>query len=356
MLLKDSSVYDRGRSMKTGTFVCTLALSATLLAPCDAGETLQRYEFRQIEMGAPFRITLYAADEAAANKAAEAAFERIDALEDIMSDYDPDSELMRLCRKSEPGEAVAVSDDLLHVLVRAQKLSKKTDGAFDVTVGPIVRLWRIARRKKELPPQQALQAALGKVGYQNVKLDRRAGTVELKKQGMRLDLGGIAKGYAGDEALEVLEKHDLPRALVDAGGDIVAGDPPPGKKGWRIGIASPVKPDEPPERFLQLQNAAVATSGDAYRFIEIDGTRYSHIVNPKTGVGLTVRRSVTVVAPKGISADAMASALSVLGPRRGIELVEQCKHTAALIAQQEDGRLRVVESREFAGWEISGSD
>src|SRR5262249_46531945 len=156
------------------------------------------------------------------------------------------------------------------------------------------------------------------VGYTNVRLGHIDRTVELLRAGMQLDLGGIAKGYAADEALSVLKRNGIDQALVAAGGDIAVSNAPPGTKGWRIGIA----PLENPSRYLQLQNAAVSTSGDAEQYVEIGGKRYSHIVDPKTGLGLVGRQSVTVVAPRGVLADGLTKVVSVLGPKRGFEIVE----------------------------------
>ena len=153
-----------------------------------------------------------------------------------MSDYDPESELRRLCDTAGERKAVHVSPELWKVLEHAQQVSRQSGGTFDVTVGPVVRLWRRARRQKELPSPQALRQARELVGYQFVRLDAGRQTVELLKKGMRIDLGGIAKGYAMDEALAVLQRHGITRALVEAGGDMRLGDPPPGRAGWRVGI------------------------------------------------------------------------------------------------------------------------
>jgi thiamine biosynthesis lipoprotein len=185
------------------------------------------------------------------------------------------------------------------------------------------------------------------VGYKKLALDCRAGTVELLAEGMKLDLGGIAKGYAGDEVLSVLRKYGITRALVDAGGDVVAGDPPPGKNGWTVALASIEDPDGPADRYLVVKNAAVATSGDAFQHVEIGGVRYSHIVDPRTCLGLTRRSSVTVIAPDGLTADGLASAVSVLGPKRGLELIESMCGTAALVVELHDDKPRWFASRRF---------
>ncbi len=307
----------------------------------------QRFKFEQRHMGVLFAITLYASDKSTANDASNAAFRQIAELNRIMSDYDPNSELMRLCRNSGPGKPVRVSRDLLIVLQRSIGLSCKTGGAFDITVGPIVKLWRRARRRKELPTDKRLNAAKQLVGYRNIVIDVCAQTVELRKKGMKLDLGGIAKGYAADAALSELRKLGITRALIDASGDIVAGDPPPGKPAWKVAIAPLVDPEANPTIYLALSNAAVATSGDAFQFVEIDGIRYSHIVDPQTGMGLTTHSSVTVIARNATKADSLASAVSVLGPQRGLSLIEGICESAVLIHVIRDGQFKSFRSRRF---------
>lgn len=308
-------------------------------------KTWERLTYQEKHMGVVINFTLYAQDRATANKAARLAFDRIADLNRKMSDYDPESELRRLSDEHPPGKPARISQDLFEVLSQAEHLSRRTNGAFDVTVGPVVRLWRRARRQRELPDPDRLKEARAVVGYQKVQLDKKHRTATLAQAGMRLDLGGIAKGYAGDAALKVFREQGLSRVMIDAGGDLVLGDAPPGEAGWRIGIAPLEKADGPPSRILEIANAAVATSGDAFQFVEIDGTRYSHIVNPKTGVGLTQRSSVTVIAPTGIQADSLASAVSVLGPQAGLKLIESTRNTETLIIQGDP--KKVYESKGF---------
>jgi thiamine biosynthesis lipoprotein len=320
-------------------------IGTSFAASPSAESKLSRFDFREIHMGVSFRIVLYAPNEFSANKAARAAFDRIEQLNRIMSDYDPNSELMQLCRSSQPQQPVKVSPELLLILSRSNELSCKTHGAFDVSVGPVVRLWRRARRRKQLPDPHRLAEARRLVDYRSIVIDEKAGTVSLQKNGMRLDLGGIAKGYAGDQALVLLRRRGITQAMIDGSGDIVVGDPPPGKRGWKIGIAPLEKPDGPPSRYLLLSNAAVATSGDAFQYVEIAGKRYSHIVNPQTGLGLTTRSSVTVIAPDGITADSLASAVTLLGAYKGLKLIAATNGTAALIVQVEKGARQEFPSK-----------
>jgi FAD:protein FMN transferase len=294
---------------------------------------LTRYEFSQRLMGISFDISVYASDETVANEAAEAAYRRIRELNAIFSDYEPDSELNRLCKTAGTGRAVPVSRELWEILLASVALSEKSDGEFDITVGPLIRLWRKARRNKQLPDPEQLAAARSLVGYKLIKLDHQTRTVELTKAGMQLDLGGIAVGYACDEVLKIFQQRKLPRVMIDGSGDILVGEPPPSQDGWTIGIA-PTSPDGPPSRQLSLKNAAVSTSGDVFQHVEINGVRYSHIVDPRTGLGITDRSTVVVVAKTCLAADAWSTTVSVLGPERGIKkLVASHLEAAALIVR-----------------------
>ena len=321
-----------------------LLLSACRSSPPE--QPLQRFQFRHPAMGTLITITLYAPDEARARAAAQAAFQRIDALEDIMSDYQADSELMQLCDKPF-GTPVPVSADLFAVLQRAQKMSELSDGAFDVTVGPYVRLWRFARKRKVLPTPAELAAARAAVGWQKLKLDPRARAVTLLVPHMRLDLGGIAKGYAADQALKLLKGRGIDRALVAASGDIAIGNPPPGKRGWRIGITPYDGGTNAAPPTLLLHNAGISTSGDTEQFIEINGIRYSHIISPLTGLGLTNRIQATIIGPDATTTDSLDTTVSVLGVRRGLALANSSPRTAALIVTREDGQSRTFASRRF---------
>jgi thiamine biosynthesis lipoprotein len=347
---------DRPTIFRCGSWPVGMAAMAVVLAvgvglsAADASR-LARYEFAQVEMGMQFKLILYSEGERAANQAAEAAFARIHQLNGIMSDYDARSELSRLSDTAGSGRAVRVSQDLWNVLARAQALAEQSDGAFDITVGPYVKLWRRARREKEMPAAERMAEARAAVGYRFLRLEAAARTAELVRPGMRLDLGGIAVGYAIDEALVVLARQGVTQALVDGSGDIVVSNPPPGQMGWRIGVAPLEAKNGPPSRFLILRNCAVTTSGDAWQFVELDSKRYSHIVDPKMGLGLTDSSLVIVVAPDGISADCLTKAVAVLGPGRGLKFVEQFPRTAALVVRQVDGETQTEESPNFKDFE-----
>ncbi len=307
---------------------------------------LQPFEAVEPHMGSLFRIKLYAASEQEAQAGFKAAFNRIAQLDEILSDYKPNSELSRLSTDA-VDHPVRVSDDLFQVVDAAQRLAAESDGAFDITLGPVIRLWREARKNGKAPEPAALKQAGELCGYRNLLLDPERHTLELKKTGMQLDVGGIAKGYAADEALAVLSNLHLNRVLVAASGDLAFGDPPPGKRGWRIGVDSFDAAQSPFTKVLELSNMAVSTSGDTEQHLDVNGKRYSHIIDPKTNAGLTSRRTVTAVARSGTLADALATTISVLGPDRGLKLVQKHADAAVLILLQEPNNNRVVES---SGW------
>lgn len=307
----------------------------------------ERFEFSEVHMGADFKLVLYAADRDAANRAAAAAYARIAALNKTLSDYDPQSELSRLSATAGSGAKAKVGDDLWLVLERSQRLAADTDGAFDVTVGPMVKAWRSARRTKTFPSDERLAKARAAVGYRHLQLNAEHRTAQLLVPDMLLDLGGIAMGYAADEALAVIKRHGIGSAMVDASGDIVCGDAPPGKRGWKIGIAPLTESNGPPSRYVWLVNGALTTSGDAFQYVAIDGKRYSHIVDPHTGLGLTTRSSVTVTARDCLTADSLATAVSVLGPERGLELIKRNAGAEALIVRIENDQVKTYSSPKF---------
>lgn len=298
-------------------------------------------------MGVEARLVLYAESEPAAADAAALAYQRMADLDDVMSDYRRDSELMRLCDHAGQGPQPA-SADLLDVLGLSIHVADLSSGAFDPTVGPAVTLWRQARRDGAMPPPEELDRARGLIDYRLITIDADAGTVDLEQPGMRLDLGGIGKGYAADEAIEALRSKGITSCLVDLGGDLTLADPPPGRSAWTVSV----RHGDGSDLKLDVANVGVATSGDTVQFVEIDGVRYSHIVDPRTGLGLTNRTAVTVVAPTGATADALASAVSVLGSKAGIEMIEDLADTECYVSTPAP-RSRVTSSG-FAAYMTPG--
>jgi FAD:protein FMN transferase len=303
-----------------------------------------RFEFQQPEMGVPFRIVLYAPSQNAAEGAAAAAFQRIKQLNDIMTDYDSDSELSRLSQTSGQDQEVRVSPDLWAVLERAQQLAERSHGAFDVTVGPCVVLWRQARRQGALPDPARLAKARLAVGYDKMQIDPQRHTVKLLAPNMRLDLGGIAKGYAVDQALRTLARRGITSALVSGGGDMAVGDPPPDKEGWRIELPPLDTSNAPPARFVLLSHAGLSTSGDLFQRLEINGQRYSHVIDPRTGVGLTDHSLVTVIAPDDFTADGLTKVASVLPPKEALKFIRQTPGAAVRIVRKPGAKVEQYEA------------
>ena len=297
-------------------------------------------------MGTLFSLTVFAPEPATARSAAEAAFARVDGLEEVMSDYQADSELMQLCDQP-AGKPVHVSADLFDVLQRAQEIARRSGGAFDVTVGPYVRLWRFERKRRVLASPAEMAAARAAVGWRKLRLDPRAHTATLLVAHMRLDLGGIAKGYAADQALKLLKGRGLNRALVAASGDIAVGDPPPGQGGWRVGITPIGVHTNQLARTVLLHNAGISTSGDTEQSIEISGVRYSHILDPATGFGLTNRIQASVIAPNATASDSLATTMCVLGPAKGLRLADALPGTATYIVVKQGGAMRRFVSKRF---------
>lgn len=277
----------------------------------------ERFDFSGPGMATTFRIACYAGDRATAEKAAAACFERIAQMHLVCTDYDPTSELMRLCAP-EAVRPMAVSADLFGVLERARKLAVATDGAFNPACGHLTQLWRRTRRTGKLPPAERVRRGLEAAArWREIQLEPATREVTLPS-GTLLDLGGIAKGCAADACLRLLREHGLERAVVQAGGDTAVGKPPPGAAGWPVKLRTFTRPGEDDDlRELTLADCAVSTSGDLYQFLELDGVRYSHIVSPVTGLGLTERIACSVIAADATTSDALATALCVLGVERG---------------------------------------
>jgi thiamine biosynthesis lipoprotein len=324
-----------------------LALTVTLVFVCDVpGSGLSRFEAVEPHMGTLVRITLYAPSERVAQTAFGAAFDRIRTLDGILSDYRPDSELNQVS-KTAVGRAVPVSEDLFAVLARSQELAEATGGAFDITQGPVIRLWREARKSGRVPDPAAVREAASRSGFRKLHLDAERRTVMFDMAGMALDAGAIGKGYAASEAIEVLDGLGVSRALVALSGDLAFSGAPPGQRGWQIAVHSVDPPIVGVPWVLELTDAAVSTSGSSEQHLEIDGRRYSHIIDPSSGMGLVGDITVTVIARHGLDADGLDTAISVLGADRGLALVESRPDASALIIQRTTVGTSVLKSSRF---------
>ena len=331
-----------------------------------------KYTFSQPKMGSPLNITFYDVDSAKANQIATEAYKIADSLNLIYSDYLENSELNQLSKKSGINEFTKVSPALWDILKLSIKASKQSKGAYDITVGSIVKLWRKARKEKVLPDAIILKETLKSVDYQSIITDSITHSIRLLRTNTNLDLGGIAKGYMAQVLVNYCRNKGIEKVLVDAGGDLAMKTAPPAPRGgafssekssvlvpplgvrglglgFRIGITIPDS-EELMERYLILQNQAVATSGNMYQYVEINGKRYSHIVNPQTGLGVTHQRNVTVIAHDGATADWLATACSVLSIKKALKLIKSIPNCELLMAEMQKGKLKMWQSAGFEAY------
>jgi thiamine biosynthesis lipoprotein len=298
----------------------------------------QRFQFSQPKMGSPFNLIFYADDSARAAQLAKASFRLVDSLNAIFSDYMENSELARLSNTAGSGQSVPLSPLLYEMLAESKKAAQQSKGAFDITVGPLSRLWRQARREKKFPAKEEVLLAKKKTGIHHLMIDTGSRAAKLSAEGMQLDLGGIAKGYVAQKVVSFLQANGALSALADAGGDMACSNPPPGKGGWKVGINVPESETDLLAETIEISNSAIATSGDMYQYMEHEGKRYSHIVDPRTGYGVPFQRNVTIIAPDGATADWLATACSILPLRQCKKLVRRFR-SHLLITQLEKGKV-----------------
>lgn len=304
-----------------------------------AGEA-QLYTFKEPHMGTEFTIRAWAEEGQveALTLSTRAAFARVAELNRALSDYLPESELNDFAR-APAGKPHRVSGDLFFLFETAGRVTKETGGAFDITAGPLIRLWRLSRKNNALPTPEQIASAKARTGFHHLVLDPGNRTLLKKIDGMLFDLGGIAKGYAADAALAILKADGFSRSLVAASGDIVTGDAPPGEPGWRIGIETLETGHELKDlQTVTLVNQAISTSGDTRRYLELDGVRYSHIVSTRTGLGLTERIGASVIGPDATTTDSYATAVVLLGAKEGLQFIENKRGIECQIVALRDGR------------------
>ena len=308
---------------------------------------LKRFSFAEPKMGSPFNIVLFCNDSLEAASLAKASFKLVDSFVLIFSDYIDTSELSKLSKSAGlNAKPVHLSPSMYEMLLLSQFAYEKSHGAFDITMGPLIKLWRKARKTKQFPSDEAVQAAKKSVGFKKIIFDKANKTATLTLPGMQLDLGGIAQGYIAQKVLDFLGSRQINHALVNVSGDIVMSNPPPASKGWKVGINVPETTDELLPRSLLLQNCAVTTSGDAYQYLENNGKRYSHIIDPRTGYGVTSQRNVTVIARDGTTADWLATACSILSVKKSKKLARKMG-AELLIASLKRGRPVFKQTKQF---------
>ena len=282
------------------------------------------------------------------DRAVEAAFDAVRLVDSLMSTYNEDSELSRVNREAHK-EPVQISPETTEVIARAIELSGKTDGAFDITVMPLLEIWGFAKgSEKSVPTQTLIEEKLQLVGYNLIELDRVNREIRLKAQGATISLGGIAKGYAVDAAVSSLVAAGVDSAIVNAGGDLYClGKKTPGQ-GWQVGVRNPAAKNALLGH-VRIADKAIATSGDYENYFMVDGVRYSHILDPRTGrPSAGGPHSVTVVADTCADADALATAVFVLGRTDGLALLEKLPGTEGFVVTGNEASL---ETAATSGWD-----
>lgn len=301
----------------------TAAVIAMLLAPLVHAQWLSDED---AIMGTAVRVELWHEDADAGRAAIAAVMDEMRRIDRLMSPFKPETELSRINREA-ARKPVAVSRELFDLIARSLEFSTLTDGAFDITFSSVGYLYDYRRARK--PSDAQIQRMLPAVNYRHVRLDPAKGTVRFARDGVRIDLGGIAKGYAVDTSIAILKQRGIRQALVSAGGDSrVIGDR--GGRPWHVGIRDPRRADAS-VAVLPLSDASISTSGDYERYFEADGVRYHHILNPKTGRSPSALRSVTIIGNGGTTTDALSTSVFVMGLDAGMKLVESLPDTEAVI-------------------------
>jgi thiamine biosynthesis lipoprotein len=320
--------------------VFTLFLITALFYSIKAQRPVELESGYRLVMGTFARVIIIANDKETAQTCAKNAFEEIDKVDNLMSAYKEDSEIS-LVNKEAFQKEIPVSESTYEVLQKSVEFGKLTDGAFDITLGPLIALFRNEKETQITSTQEEIEQTQSKVGYEKLILNEQNRTVKFDIDGMKLDLGGIAKGYAIDKAFEAIKKSGALGAMVDIGGDVRCfGQPSKGKENWVIGIQNPdLKENTTSSIILKLKilEGAITTSGDYQQFAVIDGKRQSHIIDPQTGSGAEGPSSVTIITDNATDADALATAVSVMGIEKGLALIEKLPNTEAILLSSQPG-------------------
>jgi len=332
-------------------FISTIALFVFFTPLLQAQS--KKFSYSEMKMGSPFNLIIVSADSNIAHHLARKSFELVDSLSHIFSNYDSSSELSKI-NASAGFMPYKMSPAMLDLVQKSQDAYIQSKGAYDISIGPLSALWRYARKSKLFPEASTVLATKKLVGLGQVKINKRLGTIFLPSVGMQLDFGGIAKGYIAQWVINYLKANGIQEALADAGGDIVISGAPLDQKGWLIGVNLPETTDDLLNKKLQLSNCSVATSGDVYQYIEKQGIKYSHIINPLTGYGVTNLRNVTIIAKTGASADWLATACSIL-PIKEAKALALSNHAALLISTLQKGKLHFDFTVNFKNyWQTAG--
>lgn len=295
-------------------------LSVSVFVICSSFYFSQVQKSRAVTlMGSRFDITVVDSDEEKAEKSINLATEEISRIEDLISEWKPETEISEVNRNAGI-KPVKVSEEVLKLTEKALYFSKITDGAFDISIAAMDKIWKFDDSMNELPDENLIRKSVENVGWKNIIIDRKNSTIFLKKSGMKIGFGSIGKGYAADATRELLKSKGVKGGIINASGDLSTWGTQADGNLWTVGINNPFKDNM--AEILEFQEYSVTTSGSYEKFVEINGVRYSHIINPKTGMPSTGLTSVTVIGKDATSANGFSTSIMVLGKKKGIELMK----------------------------------
>jgi thiamine biosynthesis lipoprotein len=328
--------------ISAATFLLSAFAPVTAFATQAKADTL--FQESRPAMGTDFEIYLYAPDRARADALFDTAFDEIERIEAALSNYRPSSELSRINRDAAP-KAVVTDPEVFAFLERSFAFSRLTDGAFDITVGKLVKAWGFFRHEGHFPSDKELEQARAETGWRQVQLDPNSRTVRFLTPGLELDPGGIGKGYAVDRVVQLFRSAGVTAALVGTGSSSIYGiGAPPGKKGWPIQVMDP-KERTRTLATVYLRDQSLSTSGNYEKFFKLNGHTYCHIFDPRTGRPVEGVLQTTVIAPSATDSDALSTSVFVLGPERAVQLLNKLPNTSAFIITDREDKERIKRIR-----------
>jgi thiamine biosynthesis lipoprotein len=314
-----------------------------MIPPVSAQE--RKFHFVQNKMGSPFNLIIVSSDSLKAMQFSISCFSLIDSFSHIFSDYDSTSELSKLSINAGNGFQ-SCSPALWDLLLISRQAYEKSLQSFDISIGSLSSLWRSKIKRRQFPDSATVISTKENVGLEKILWNDSLHQIWIPNKNMHLDVGGIAKGYIAQKVIDYLHKYGIDAALADAGGDISMGKAAPGTSGWIVGVNVPETTDDLMSRKLLLTNCSVATSGDAYQYMEHEGLKYSHIIDPRTGYGVSYQRNVTVIAKDGATADWLATACSILSIEDSKKICNKMQ-AELFISSIENGTLLIYQTKGF---------
>jgi thiamine biosynthesis lipoprotein len=319
-----------------------------LFSNSSASSQTTKWRFEADKMGSPFTITIHSTDSLQAKHFATSSLQLVDSLVHIFSDYDSSSEVSFINQHA-ASHSIPISPLMEELLIIAQDAFVKSGGTYNIAIGPLSQLWRSARANKQFPTKEQVETTKNDCHFKDLFIDTLNHTILFKKKGMRLDFGGLGKGFIGQKIIDYLKSNGIHNCMIDAGGKIETASPSYSHEKWKIGINKLESKSEILPRIIQLKNEAIASSGAIYQFYIYKGKKYGHIINPNTGYGITQPKNVTVIAQNGVVADWLATACSILPVDKAMKLIKDM-HAEGMIVVQEKNKIKYYKSSQFESY------